>query len=84
MYTRDRPTSELSDAEILTLSQLEMDRAQDRRLNELLGHQQTETLTDTEDRELRALMQVYSGGLMRKTQTLQEAVRRGLREPLDP
>ena len=84
MCARDRPTSELSDAEVLALSQLEMDRAQDRRLSELLGHQQAGTLTDTEDRELRALMQVYSGGLVRKAQALQEAVRRGLREPLDP
>jgi hypothetical protein len=61
-----------------------MELTQDRRLSELLDHQQAGTLTDTEDRELRALMQVYSDGLVRKAQTLQEAVRRGLREPLDP
>jgi hypothetical protein len=34
--------------------------------------------------EMLALMQVYAEGLLRKAQALREAVRRGLREPLEP
>jgi hypothetical protein len=77
-----RSISELSDAEVLALTKLEMDRAQDRRLSELLDHQQAGILAEAEGPELGALMQVYSDGLLRKAQALEEAVRRGLREPL--
>jgi hypothetical protein len=50
----------------------------------LLDHQQAGTLTSSEQAELVALMQVYQQGLVRKAQGLREAVRRGLREPLQP
>ena len=46
--------------------------------------QQEGQLSDTERSELISLMQLYQDGLLRKAQALREAVRRGLREPLEP
>jgi hypothetical protein len=60
-----------------------MDEAQGKRLGKLLDRQQAGRLREVERRELSALMQVYHENLVRKAQALQEAVRRGLRAPLD-
>jgi hypothetical protein len=78
------PIETLSDADILALTVLELPPAQDRRLSALLDRQQADSLSDTERGELLTLMQAYQEGLLRKAQALQEAVRRGLREPLVP
>jgi hypothetical protein len=78
------PVSALSDAEILTLTKLELEPVQDRRLSRLLHRQQAGRLTAAERSELFALMQLYQEGLLRKAQALHEAVRRGLMEPLQP
>lgn len=78
-----RPVSKLSDEEVLTLTELQMEPSQDRRLSVLLDRQQAGKLTATERSELLALMQVYQEGLLRKAQALHEAVRRGLQEPLE-
>jgi hypothetical protein len=78
------PIETLSDAEILALTTLELPPAQDRRLSVLLERQQANSLTDAERGELMTLMQTYQERLLRKAQALQEAVRRGLREPLAP
>jgi hypothetical protein len=56
---------------------------EDRRLSELLNHQQARALTDAERLELTALIEVYQVQLLRKAQALREAVRRGLRPPLE-
>ena len=77
-----QPVTELSDAEVLTLTELQMTPDQDRRLSTLLERQQAGQLSDSEGQELLALMQIYQEGLLRKAQALHEAVRRGLREPL--
>jgi hypothetical protein len=74
----------LTDAEILALTVLEMEPAQDRRLSALLEKQQAGTLTEAERSEFAALFQRYQEGLLRKAHALHEAVRRGLREPLVP
>jgi ABC-type metal ion transport system substrate-binding protein len=79
-----KSVSELSDQEVLSLADLQMDPAQDRRLSVLLDRQQAGLLTEAERAELLALMQIYQEGLLRKAQALHEAVRRGLREPLEP
>ena len=55
---------------------------EDRRLSELLYRQQTGTLTAEERSELRRLMENYQTQLLRKARALREAVRRGLRPPL--
>ena len=78
------PIGELSDQELLALTMLELPSAQDRQLSTLLDRQQAGGLTAAEQRKLAGLMQAYHAGLLRKAQALQEAVRRGLREPLAP
>jgi hypothetical protein len=79
-----KPVVELSDAEVLTLADSQMETAQATRFNQLLDKQQAGKLLDTERAELLALMQVYQEGLLRKAQALNEAVKRGLRKPLEP
>ncbi len=79
-----KPVSELSDKEVLKLTELQMAPAQDRRLSRLLDRQQAGKLKAEEGVELLTLMQVYQDGLLRKAQALAEAVRRGLLEPLTP
>jgi hypothetical protein len=50
----------------------------------LLQKQQERALSAAEQTELVMLMQVYQQGVLRKAQALHEAVRRGLRTPLEP
>ncbi len=78
-----KPMEELSDADVLALTALQMEPEQDRRLSTLLQQQQAGELCDAERPELLALMQTYQEGLLQKAQALHEAVRRGLREPLE-
>ena len=74
----------LTDEEVLGLAEVQMLPAQGRRLSALLQKQQAQELSVPERTELLALMQVYQEGLLRKAQALHEAVRRGLRTPLEP
>jgi hypothetical protein len=74
----------LSDEEVLGLTELQMTPKQDRRLSALLQKQQERVLSAAEQTELLLLMQVYQEGVLRKAQALHEAVRRGLRTPLEP
>ena len=74
----------LSDEEVLDLTELQMAPEQDRRLSALLQTQQERALSAAEQGEFVTLMQVYQEGLLRKAQALHEAVRRGLRTPLEP
>jgi hypothetical protein len=75
--------SNLSDRQVMALTQLEMESAQDLRLSELLDKQQSDTLNSEEPQELDNLMQIYREGLLRKATALAEAVKRGLMEPLN-
>jgi hypothetical protein len=79
-----RDISTLPDEEVLALSELQLPAKQDRRLSTLLRKQQDQTLSAREHAELSALMQDYQESLLRKAQALREAVRRQLREPLEP
>jgi hypothetical protein len=74
-----QPVNMLTDAEVLALSELQMEPGQDRRLSLLLERHQADLCSETERAELSALMQIYQEGLLRKAQAIQEAVRRGLR-----
>ncbi|MBG1268540.1 hypothetical protein [Nostoc sp. WHI] len=76
------PVFALSDEQVLVLTELQMESAQDARLSELLDRQQSGTLTENDRLELQTLMQVYQEGLLRKATALSEAVKRGLIEPL--
>ena len=80
----DRPVEELSNGEILALSEMQMKPKQSRRMSILLERQQDDVLTPAGRLELAALLQVYQEGLLRKAQALREAVQRGLRGPLEP
>ena len=74
--------STLSDRQVITLTELQMESTQDQRLSQLLQTQQERTLTTAEQSELEMLMEIYQAGLLRKAQALNESVKRGLRRPL--
>ncbi len=80
----ERPVSSLSDEDVLALSKAQMRPAQGRRLSELLEKQGEGVLTESERPELLALMHVYDQLWIRQSEALAEAVRRGLRKPLEP
>lgn len=84
MPSLEKPVSLLSDEDVLGLSRAQMKPAQGQRLSELLEKQREGGLTESERPELLALMQVYSQLWIRQSEALAEAVRRGLREPLEP
>ena len=75
---------EWPDEEVLAASTMMMADADDRRLSELLGLQAEGLLGAGDREELTGLMGLYERGMVRKSQALQEAVRRGLRGPLEP
>lgn len=77
------PVSDLSNEQVLVLTDLQMEPDQDARLSKLLEHQQAGLLIEAERLELQTLMQIYQEGLLRKATALSEAVKRGLIEPLD-
>lgn len=79
-----RNIEKLPDREVLALTALQMEPEADRRLSELLDQQQAGVLTDLAGAELAALMRAYEMGLLRQSQALAEAVRRGLLPPLQP
>ena len=70
--------------EVLAAADAFMRPDDDRRLSELLALQRESALDDDQCAELSHLMQLYQQGLVRKAAAIQEAVRRGLREPLGP
>ena len=80
----ERPVSSLSNEDVLALSKAQMRPAQGRRLSELLEKQGEGVLTESERPELLALMHVYDQLWIRQSEALAEAVRRGLRKPLEP
>ena len=74
----EKPVTSLDDEELLQLCDLQMDPQQSRRLSELLEKQRERQLTDDERPELWALMRIYERALVRKSEALAEATRRGL------
>jgi hypothetical protein len=84
------PISLLSDADVLALTELQMEPAQDLQLSTLLvqlcctggNRQQAGLLTDIDRSELQILMRIYQEGLLRKATALSEAVNRKLIKPL--
>lgn len=86
LITFDLETSinSMSDEDVLVLTELELEQDKDVRLSDLLYEQQAANLNPAQRLELEALMYVYNVGLLRKSEALAEAVRRGLRQPLEP
>ena len=79
----ERPVSTLSDEEVIALSKVQMDQGQGERLGKLLEKQRELTLTATEQVSLMTLIQVYHQLWIRQSEALAEAVKRGLRPPLE-
>jgi predicted DNA-binding protein len=77
-----KPVSALSDSEVIAQTQLRLQPFQEQRLSELLDRQQSGTIASVELDELQALIHIYETRLLRQAQALNEAVRRGLIEPL--
>jgi len=76
------PIPNMSDEQVLALTELQMEPDQDARLSELLDRQQAGLLAENERLDLQTLMQIYQEGLLRKATALSEAVKRGLMKPL--
>jgi hypothetical protein len=76
--------ADLSDEELLALTEPQLPSRQDRRFSQLLEKQEVGTLAPSERAELLACMQLYQQGLLLKAHALNDAVRRGLRPPLEP
>lgn len=76
------PIQEMTDVQVLALTQLQLSAEEDERLSILLDRQQAEELIDAERPELNRLLQVYQEGLLLKSEALAEAVSRGLIPPL--
>ena len=77
-----KPVSALSDSEVISQTKLRLQPLQEQRLSELLDRQQSGTIAFVEQDELQALIRIYETRLLRQAQALNEAVRRGLIEPL--
>jgi hypothetical protein len=80
----EQPIATLPDEQILILSQAQMETNLGERLGTLLEKQREGTLAEAEHSELLALMQLYEQRWLRQSEALAEAVRRGLRAPLEP
>ena len=78
------PVEELSDAETLALTELQLTVEQQTLLSDLLARNREGTLDPEGRRQLDTLMHIYEHGLLRKAQALRVAVQRGLRAPLEP
>ena len=75
--------SDLSDEQVVALTELQMEPDQDARLSELLDRQQANILVENERLELQTLMQIYQERLLRKATALSEAVKRRLIKSLN-
>ena len=76
------PVELLPDDQVLLLGSLELSKADQTRLSDLLARQREGSLADADRPALDALMGTYRRGLVRKAQALKVAVERGLRPPL--
>jgi hypothetical protein len=82
LYPPQTAVSGMDDAELLALSNVQMESEQGRQLDELLSQQSSGTITREGQRTLIALMQIYHQFWLRQSFALAEAVRRGLLPPL--
>ena len=75
------PVELLSDEQVLALAEMEMAKAEQEELGELLARHREGELKPAERARLDELMQLYRKGLVRKAQAIQEAVARGVKPP---
>lgn len=74
---------DLSDAEVLTLTNLQFNEKQQKSFSSLLKKNREKLLTNQEKLQLDELMRDYESGLLRKSKALRVAVERGLIPPLE-
>ena len=79
----ETPVSSLSDDDVLALSRAQKRSREGQRLTRLLENQRQGLLTESEIPILQALLQAYGDRWPRHAEALTEAIRRGLRPPLD-
>lgn len=77
-----KPLEKLTNEEVLELANSAMNPVQNARMSELLDKQQAGEIDDLEKDELSVLVYIYEQGTLMKAKAIQEAVRRGLREPI--
>jgi hypothetical protein len=75
------PVDQLPDDQVLTLRDLQMTDTEQRELSDLLAKQREGILTETGRRQLDLLMRHYRSGMVRKAQSTNVAVERGLLPP---
>ena len=76
------PVESLSDEQILTLADLQMDSALQIEMSDLLADNREAMLTDEQRMRLNELIEIYGEGMLRKSEALRVAVERGLKSPL--
>ena len=76
------PVEELSNDEVLALTELHFTDEQQATLSDLLAENREGTLDAERQKQLDELMRLYEHGLLRKSQALRVAVQRGLIAPL--
>ncbi len=79
----EAPINQFDDDKVMALAESQMPIEKDERLSDLLYKQREGQLNVDEAAELLSLMVVYYSGWWRKTEALVEAVKRGLRPPLE-
>lgn len=80
----EKPVEELSDDELLALTELKLTDKEQESLSNLLERNREGSIEEEEKRQLDNLMRTYERGLLRKSQALRIAVERGLLKPLEP
>ncbi|HEX8847491.1 MAG TPA: hypothetical protein VF791_22805 [Pyrinomonadaceae bacterium] len=78
----EMPVEELSDEELLALTELRLTDEQQATLDDLLTKNQEGILDAEAEKQLDELMRLYEHGLLRKSQALRVAVQRELIAPL--
>jgi hypothetical protein len=78
------PIDDLPNTQLLALCDARLPDHSAARLTELLDKRRAGTRGPSEDAELAALVQAYQSLWLRQSAALAEAVRRGIRPPLEP
>ena len=78
----DLQVDSMSDDRVLALANLHFSEEEDDELSDLLALNREGEIDDVGRERLGELMRIYQIGLIRKSQGLCEAVKRGWREPL--
>ena len=78
-YADNMPVETLSDSEVLSLCDFEMNPTAQLEMRDLLYRHRERHLTDAENARLEELLQTYRRGIVRRTKATEVAIARGLR-----